>query len=723
MGGGSGVSAVGKLFDDPAIARSTTQLKPGDVLIAAGAVPAGLHRVHTGAFDVTVSAQGREITTGALGPGAIVGEISLFAGGRATATVTAREPSAVETIAVPDARDWLSSHPDVASAIAAEGRERVDRNELAILLSELTGSTDTHVIDESLDLCSIVRLAGGETLFRQGDHSDAAYVVITGRLSVRQELEDGCQEVGRLGRGQIVGETGLFEEAPRSASVVAVRDSVVARISGAAFEQLMGHHPSLMIRMGRQMLERMVRPRRDLRATSVLAVAVATQLDRSESVEAEIVAALRPYGKVALVSPSQVDADLGRPGTAIADVSDLGVPRLTEYLHEIEIRHDMVVLCVAADDPDPWVRRATALADRVLVVVSPDPDERERTTIRRLVGSVPDTTTTIAVVHHPPRTARPFGSRVLLEEIGADEMFHIRSGVPDDVARVARIATSRSVALVLGGGGARGFAHLGVYRAMVELGIPIDVIVGSSIGAPLGAGIARGDTPEEAVTHNTTGFAKLLDYTIPVVSLIKAERVTRSIETRFGDWDFEDTWIPFRCVSTNLTQSRVEVHRRGPLAPAVRASVAIPGIMPPVPWGLDLLVDGGVLNNLPVDVVAEEGRSSTIIAVDVAPAMGPSAEADFGPSVSGWQALRAGLGQKENAYPKISSTLLRSMLVGSIHHRDRLIAEAPVDLLLDLDMSGTGLLDFDQVGAVADRGYALAKPLIEAWLDERGGWR
>jgi predicted acylesterase/phospholipase RssA len=130
-----------------------------------------------------------------------------------------------------------------------------------------------------------------------------------------------------------------------------------------------------------------------------------------------------------------------------------------------------------------------------------------------------------------------------------------------------------------------------------------------------------------------------------------------------------------------------------------------------------------VLNNLPVDIVADEGRSSTIIAVDVAPAMGPSAQEEFGYSVSGWRALRAGIARKKSAYPGITSVLLGSMLVGSIRHRDRLIAEAPVSLLLDLDMRGTGLLDFEQVGPVAERGYELAKPLLEAWLEESGGWR
>ncbi|HVR31526.1 MAG TPA: cyclic nucleotide-binding domain-containing protein [Acidimicrobiia bacterium] len=213
-GGGLLVSMARELFDDVATSRSTTQLEPGDVLIEAGEIPSGLFLVQEGAFEVTVGVQDRQVVMGTLGPGEIVGEVSLFAGGRATATVTASESSMVQTITVPVARDWLSLHPDVATAIAAEGRERIDRNELTLLLSELTGSTDPEVIGESLALCAIVRLEGGQTLFHQGEHADAAYIVITGRLSVWQVLDGEPCQVGRLGRGQIVGETGLFERAP-----------------------------------------------------------------------------------------------------------------------------------------------------------------------------------------------------------------------------------------------------------------------------------------------------------------------------------------------------------------------------------------------------------------------------------------------------------------------------------------------------------------------------
>lgn len=153
----------------------------------------------------------------------------------------------------------------------------------------------------------------------------------------------------------------------------------------------------------------------------------------------------------------------------------------------------------------------------------------------------------------------------------------------------------------------------------------------------------------------------------------------------------------------------------------MRASVSIPGVFPPVPAGDDLLVDGGVLNNLPVDAAAAEGVR-TIIAVDVAPVTGPRAREDFGLSVSGWQALRQALGRGRNSYPGISAVLLRSMIVGSVRGRAEALAAADVDLLLELPIRGVSMLDWDAVEEVADMGYELSEPRIRAWLEERGGW-
>jgi predicted acylesterase/phospholipase RssA len=136
------------------------------------------------------------------------------------------------------------------------------------------------------------------------------------------------------------------------------------------------------------------------------------------------------------------------------------------------------------------------------------------------------------------------------------------------------------------------------------------------------------------------GFTSLLDYTLPLASLLAGRRITRAIERYAADWEIEDLWIPYFCVSTNLTTARTVVHRRGEVVRAVRASVSIPGVLPPVPDGADLLVDGGVLDNLPVEVARELDPHGTIVAIDVAPPRGPSARDDYGQSVSGWQLLR-----------------------------------------------------------------------------------
>ncbi len=207
-------------------------------------------------------------------------------------------------------------------------------------------------------------------------------------------------------------------------------------------------------------------------------------------------------------------------------------------------------------------------------------------------------------------------------------------------------------------------------------------------------------------------FDHLLDYTLPIVSLVKGARITRNIEATFGTWDIEDLWLPFYCVSTNLTKSRLEVHRRGSTALAMRASVAIPGILPPVPYQGDLLVDGGVLNNLPFEMMRDDSTIETIIAVDVAPDQGPRARCDYGMSVSGFQALVATLRRGKSDYPSVTSVLLRSMLTGAVRNQKTSMQDGSIDLLLTLHLPGVGLLEFDRSREVADAGYEAATPTI-----------
>jgi len=153
----------------------------------------------------------------------------------------------------------------------------------------------------------------------------------------------------------------------------------------------------------------------------------------------------------------------------------------------------------------------------------------------------------------------------------------------------------------------------------------------------------------------------------------------------------------------------------------VRASVAIPGILPPVPFGDDLLVDGGVLNNMPFEAMRGDRRIDTVIAVDVAPDRGPRAKSDYGTSVSGFRALASTIRAGGVAYPSLASVLLRSMLVGAVHNQRLSSAQGTIDLLIKLELPGVGLLDFKRVAEVADRGYSASIDTVTEWA-ARASW-
>jgi predicted acylesterase/phospholipase RssA len=177
-------------------------------------------------------------------------------------------------------------------------------------------------------------------------------------------------------------------------------------------------------------------------------------------------------------------------------------------------------------------------------------------------------------------------------------------------------------------------------------------------------------------------------------------------------------------VSTNLTRAGPVVHRRGNLARAVRASVAIPGVLPPVPDGEHLLVDGGVLNNLPIDVMRELNPTGPVIAVDVVPPQGPGAKSDYGLTLSGWRLALGRLrpGRPAISVPSIAATILHSMFVGADSGRQQMLRDGLADLYLSIHLRKVGLLEFGTVHPVEELGYAQSIERLREWV-ERGGLR
>jgi predicted acylesterase/phospholipase RssA/CRP-like cAMP-binding protein len=600
--------------------------------------------------------------------------------------------------------------------VSAQARERIDRSQVASMVTELLGANDPSLIQDIVDNVEWRRLEAGQVLFHEGDASDSAYFIVGGRLMVSTRTSTGDDaRIGELGRGDVVGELGLLDDAPRSATVRAVRDSTLATLRSATFEQLVMKSPALMLHVARGVISRLrVQPRRSGTASSIT-IAVTAALDADE-LSASIAASIGRFGSVRHLSSGRVDRYLNREDISQADVENVGVPRLTEFMHEADVGSDHVVL-QADPTVSGWTRRALRHADRVLLVVSARPAAAERAHVAALLDvlhDLPHVRRMLCVVH-PAGTDRPRNTARLVADFAADEVVHLRLGSAVDLGRIARLASGHGVGLVLSGGGARGFAHLGAIRALRQSGVPIDAVGGCSMGAPIAGGVALDLDDDLMIALAERSFHHLLDYTVPVVALLKGERISKNIDANFGGWDIEDLWLPYYCVSTNLTRSRLEVHRRGSAAQAIRASVAIPGVLPPVPVDGDLLVDGGVLNNMPAEMMRLDSTIGTVIAVDVAPQQGPRARTDFGTSVSGFRALRSTVRRAPSEYPSVSSVLLRSMLTGAVHNQERTLRDGVVDLLLQMHLPGVGLLEFERVHEVAAVGFTDSIGRISEW--------
>jgi predicted acylesterase/phospholipase RssA/CRP-like cAMP-binding protein len=595
--------------------------------------------------------------------------------------------------------------------------------QLATHLAELFDSADAAALAELQAQAEWVSLRGGDILFRRGDRGDAAYTVLCGRLRVVDDTA-GDRALNEIGAGEILGEMALLSAEPRSATVLAVRDSLLARLPAAAFHRLIEREPSVLRRISALLSERL-RNRGAFagRAASVvqtLAVVPADESPAAAEFARRLVAALGALGGTLHLDAPAVDRALGRTGIARCAEHDPASPRLVQWLSEQEIAHRFVVY---AADPllSSWTERAVRQADRVVFVAdaagTPEPGEVERALAARWrTGRAPRRSLVLLRKGGAPRGASAF-----LAAREAECVYHVDVDRAEDFARLARCLTGAGIGLVLGGGGARGFAHLGVLRALAEASVPVDWIGGTSVGAIIGALVAQGLSPGEALASCKEHFSSLRDPTLPVVALLAGRRIRAKLERVFGVAAIEDLSLPYLCVSTNLSRAAQAVHERGSLARAIRASIAVPGVLPPVSVGGDLHVDGGLVNNLPIDVMAAKPEIGTVLAVDVSADVEMRAPPDFALETSGWRMLweRLHPGAARSGIPSIMSLLARSALVASVYwNRERRMADT-ASLYLRIPMADLRLLDFDRIDEIVARGYEAARSAIGKWSEER----
>jgi predicted acylesterase/phospholipase RssA/CRP-like cAMP-binding protein len=605
------------------------------------------------------------------------------------------------------------------------------QQDLPELTAFLAGIPLFAALDENIRLELAVELepvnvAAGEMIFRQGDAGDGLFLVVSGRLRVSVAADGPERALYDIGRGAIVGEMALLTDRPRAATVQAVRDSDLLLLRVSSFRSLLERSPALVSGVIRLLADRLLavdrllaedRPLAPSPGARTIAVACAGQdYQTAVMVSSILVLELERMGSVTRVDAEVVERALGR-GAAQRGPGDPGRAELVGWLHAVERDHDRVIYLPDGQDT-AWSRLCLSQSDVVLLAALAQDDPSLGAVEARALAT-DSLRCELALLH----MAEPSGTARWLERRPVADHHHLRSTRPGDAARLARMLTGRACGLVLGGGGARGLAHIGVIRALEEAGVPIDVVGGTSMGAIVAGLCARGMDDAERVRRMTSvarNGRRLLTPTLPLVALSAGRYLDQILTEHETEVPIEDLPLRFYCISANLTRAEGVVHERGPLWPAIRASLALPGIFPPVYAAGDLLIDGAAIDNVPVDVMRGRVGGGSIVAVDVSPDVEPLTIAPFGPGLSGWRVL----GRRLNPFatpqpvPGIADVLSRSTGLSQV--RSRRALEDRVDLLLRPPVAGLGVLDFKGGIALFETGYRYAAEAIaKSGLAER----
>ena len=575
------------------------------------------------------------------------------------------------------------------------------RDDVIALLRQVSlfATLSDDLLNTVARVCEPVRLDAGNWLFRQGQPEDGLYILASGRLEIVMESATGAEAIVRdLRPGEPVGELALLRSGTRQASVRALRHSELWRIERRHFSELLAASPSFAHALLSVLAEKVsvapAPPQRRRLPRVIGSVALQPGLAVREMV-GELERTLTRYGRVAVLEAPEAPVGDNPEGTR-DETSEWG-----RLLDRCERNNDWVILA-AEQTPtgDAWAKFALAQADRILCLIDPKIKPPDWTSTDELQGC------DLAFLANSSSVS---GSSAWVSRLAPRSHHWIGTWSPQGFPRLARRLAGHAVGVVLSGGGARGLAHIGALDALEEAGLAIDRVGGVSIGAFIGSLYAGGASPaelRELCNKELVHAHPFADYTVPRFGFIKGRRAEQMMHRLFGDQKFEHLNRGMFCLSADLISAESVVHRWGHLAPAVGASMRIPGIAPPASTAGRLLVDGGILNNLPVDVMADDAEGP-VIAIDVMRR----------PPGRGGQ---TGDVPSDPAIPGVIETLARTAaLTGWSRGRANALL---ADLVISPDVDGIGMFEWRRIDGAIEKGRraaldALAASTPTAWSD------
>ena len=565
--------------------------------------------------------------------------------------------------------------------------------------------------EEIATIAQSLRLERGSWLFRQGEEADGVYVVRLGHLEVIQEGEEP-ETINTLTRGAVLGELALLSESQRSASVRALRDSELLKIDKDAFQALLRSEPELALSLTRVLSAQLQASRalpvaRRAQPVTIALCAASPGVDML-AIAHELSLEMCAWGSVAVLYPEDSP---GRP----EESREEALARYAPLIESCESDHDQVLMVASGDATSSlWDDFCRSRADRVLAVVSAEalPPTTEQDLLREADLVALDVTPGSGFL----------GSWV--ESIAPASVFAVSSASPRaDIARTARRLCGRSVGVVLSGGGARAFAHLGVLEVLLDAGIAVDRVGGVSMGSFIGGLLACGHDSatmdaycyEEWVRRNPIN-----DYTVPRSSLVKGHKAEAMLERVFGELQLEELPRPYYCASVDLRGNRLRVDTHGSMVLAIGASISLPLIAPPMRREESLLIDGSLLDNLPLEPMSASGEGP-VLAVDIKG--GEERTRPRARPVDTDAATPVVVSARSRRLPSLPETMARIALLSSASTDES--ARRHADMTIRVRVSGVGLLEFHQIDGARAAGRLAAQAVLEAgapgWLSGSSG--
>ncbi|XP_053154783.1 patatin-like phospholipase domain-containing protein 6 isoform X7 [Hemicordylus capensis] len=739
-------------IEDPSLLNNRVLLhhaKAGTVLARQGDQDVSLHFVLWGCLHVyqRMIDKAEDVCLFLTQPGEMVGQLAVLTGEPLIFTIKANRDCTFLKISKSDFYEIMREQPSVVLSVAHTVAARM--------------SPFVRQMDFAIDWMAV---EAGRALYRQGDKSDCTYIVLNGRLrSVIQKGNGKKELVGEYGRGDLIGVVEALTRQVRATTVHAVRDTELAKLPEGTLNNIKRRYPQVVTRLihllsqkilgnlqqlcgsfpgsglGMASSSELTNPASNLSTVAVLPVCDDVSM---AAFTLELKHALNAIGPTLLLTSDIIRARLG--ASALDSIHEY---RLSGWLAQQEDIH-RIVLYQTDYTLTPWTVRCIRQADCILIVGLGDQEPTlgeleqmlENTAVRALKQLIllhredgPSPARTVEWLNmrswcsghlHIKCPRRVFSRRSpnKLREM-YEKVFEKNADRHSDFSRLARVLTGNTIALVLGGGGARGCSHIGVIKAMEEAGIPIDLIGGTSIGSFIGAlyaeersAVRTKQRAREWAKSMNSVFATVLDLTYPITSMFSGSAFNTSIHKVFQDKQIEDLWLPYFNVTTDITASAMRVHKDGSVWRYVRASASYTPYLPPIcdPKDSHLLVDGCYVNNVPADIARNMG-AKTVIAIDV----GSQDETDlcnYGDSLSGWWLLwkRLNPWAEKIKVPDMAEIQSRLAYVSCVRQLEVVKSSSYCEYIRPpIDRFKT--MDFGKFDEIYDVGYQHGKVVFDGW--------